>query len=173
MRSFIALSLRPEKPARDLVVSLSSMKGAKTVKNAEIHLTLSFLGDISEEQKDEFCRILRGIEFPAFTLRTGSVGAFPRPEKARVAFIGVNGDEVVKLQKLLMSRIPEEFREKREFVPHLTLSRFKVPADIRKVQEQYRNAAFGDYRMEKLTLYKSDLTPAGAVYTEICSVQLI
>lgn len=138
-----------------------------------MHLTLAFLDDISEEEKDLMCSLISSIEFEAFDLKTTHVGAFPDLGKARVAYIGIDCPEILRLHRILHERLPEKFREKRKFVPHLTISRFKIPSDIRGLMRETENRDFGKYRVEKLTLYRSDLTPQGAVYTEICSVQLI
>ncbi|AKA47875.1 hypothetical protein IX51_00880 [uncultured archaeon] len=173
MRSFIAVSIQPNDAITSLMKAIEPLKGSKVPHNRLMHMTLAFLDEISEDEKNLICSILSGITYQSFQLKTTHVGAFPDLRKARVAFIGVDSPEVVQLQKILMERLPEKFREKRDFVPHLTVSRFKRPPDIRGLIGETGNADFGDYKVDKLTLYRSELTPQGAIYTEICSAQLI
>lgn len=138
-----------------------------------MHLTLAFLGEITEGERDAFCRIISGIEFRRFELRTTHIGAFPDLGKARVAYVGLESGEINRLHSTLYERIPENFRERREFVPHLTVSRFKLPTDIRGLFRENEKKDFGVYPVERLSLYKSELTPNGAIYTEMCGVQLM
>ena len=173
LRSFIAISIVPNDAIVSLMKSIEPLKGSKVPHNKLMHLTLSFLDEITESEKEQLCRILNGMQFNKFTIRTTHIDAFPDIRRARVAFIGIESHEILGLHRLLMENLPEKYREKREFVPHLTISRFKRPADIRGLLRENEEMDFGAYGVEKLTLYRSDLTPQGAVYTEMCSVQLM
>lgn len=173
MRSFIALSITPNSEIQALKEKVEKVKSSRVPKGRELHITLFFLGDITEREKGEICQILSEVRFDSFTLRTTSIDAFPHLERARVAFVGINSPEIGQLHSMLQKRIPEKFKDKREFIPHLTISRFKSPLDLTVLYKENEGKDFGNYEVRSIALFKSDLTPTGAVYTEMCSVQLM
>lgn len=173
LRSFIAVSILPEDSLSSFMESIEPLKGSKVPGHRVMHLTLAFLGDITEDEKGMLCRKISEVKFRKFTMKTTHIDAFPDIRKARVAYVGVESPEVMDLHGILNEKLPEKFRETRKFVPHLTVSRFKGPTDIRGLLRENENTDFGTYEVDRLTLYRSDLTPDGAVYTEMCSVQLM
>jgi 2'-5' RNA ligase len=68
--------------------------------------------------------------------------------------------------------------DKREFNPHLTLGRVSRNANPRQIREiseklrQYKVGFLGAARIHEVHLFRSDLTPEGAVYTKIFSAPL-
>lgn len=173
LRAFIAVSIRPNQQVTELMGTFRGLRGARVPKGEEMHITLAFLGDISDIERTDFCRIISDIRFSSFTVSATHIGAFPGTLRARVAYVGVDSPELVGLHSALSAKIPEKYRDKREFVPHLTIARFKVPTDMNTLIKVSDSEDYGKYRVEKLTLYSSSLTPDGAVYKEECSVQLM
>lgn len=167
------MSIKPSERIAELMDSLRVVKSSRVPKGDEMHITLAFLGDISDSERTEFCSLISKISYDSFTIRTTGIGAFPDATRANVAYIGVNSPELVGLQAALFAKIPEKFRDKREFVPHLTVARFKVRTDMRALFNLDGPEDYGEYPVGKLTLYSSNLTPDGAIYTEECSVQLM
>lgn len=163
----------PEDSITSLMKSIDPIKGSRVPRGELLHITLTFLGDITEQEERDLCAILKSISMPAFSVATTHVGAFPDLRKARVAFIGLQSPDLVSLHAYLDGKMDEKFRETREFVPHLTISRFKFPMDIRGLYRENEGKNFGTYRIDRVSLYKSELTPEGAVHTERCGVQLI
>lgn len=173
LRSFIAVSIHPNDAVASLMKSIGPLRGSKVPHSKLMHITLAFLDEITENEKDQLCRIIHEIEFGKFEIRTTHIDAFPDIRRARVSYIGIDSPSILELHRILREKLPEKFRENREFVPHITISRFKRTTDIRGLLRENEDVDFGTYPVEKMTLYRSDLTPQGAVYTEICSVQLI
>lgn len=101
------------------------------------HLTLRFLGDTSADQlraiRDELRRVDGG---PRFGLSLGRLGAFPRPARATVLWVGV--DEGEAELRALAARVEAVAvaagyaPEPKPYSPHLTLSRLNPPADLRR-----------------------------------------
>jgi 2'-5' RNA ligase len=61
-------------------------------------------------------------------------------------------------------------REEREFKPHLTLGRVRSPKgkpELLKRMEGFLHVELGEFRVERLVLFKSDLRPTGPIYTEL------
>jgi 2'-5' RNA ligase len=61
-------------------------------------------------------------------------------------------------------------KDKKGFVPHLTLARTRSPKNIINVQEILRtNAAtdYGEYQVDRILLKKSVLNPQGPIYSTV------
>ncbi len=183
MRTFIAIDL--DRPVRDSLSRLqeelkSCGADVRWVKAENIHLTLKFLGDISEETAGDIVSILEksctGVS--AFDIEVSGVGVFPDIKSPRVLWAGISGDAALRElhRKIEDGTASLGFRrENRKFVPHLTLGRFrssggrKIPADK---LEKHRGSRFGPVRVGSVILMKSDLGPGGATYTRIAEIPL-
>jgi RNA 2',3'-cyclic 3'-phosphodiesterase len=184
IRSFLAIEVsdpvlkRIEKIQEDFK---SSDPDVRWVNPDKIHLTLKFFGDIEESQIDS---ILNSIETPVhstqpFQIKVRGTGAFPNPKNPRVVWVGLTeGKETLShLQKELESSLEKiGFQpEDRSFNPHLTLGRVKSSrgkgALAAKI-EKYREEEFGEFQVERVILFKSELTPSGPVYTALKEAKL-
>lgn len=103
------------------------------------HLTLAFLGEVDETLLARLTpRLTRAAaRHPCLTLSLGSAGAFPSQQRARVLWMGVQGDR--RGLAALAASVGAGARragappanEGRGFRPHLTLARCRAPADVR------------------------------------------
>ncbi|WP_457554662.1 RNA 2',3'-cyclic phosphodiesterase [Candidatus Pyrohabitans sp.] len=180
MRTFIAVDAYTEELGR-LLPELSRITGLRCVAPGGLHVTLKFLGEIPEQRVEEvFSAMKRAFtNCTGFKFRISGVGAFPNPRAARVVWAGI-GEGGAEL-KTLQSRLEDELlglgfrRERRTYVPHITLARVKSPAARRGVLrfiEAHAGDALGEVLVEDVKLMKSTLTPGGAVYTELRRVPL-
>lgn len=65
--------------------------------------------------------------------------------------------------------------EERDFHPHLTLGRAKSNRGIDELigrMEKFREEEFGDFRVEGVVLFRSDLKPSGPIYTQLREMKL-
>jgi 2'-5' RNA ligase len=179
MRAFLALDI-PGDVVAYLKAVIDRLKvrtdGVKWVKSEGIHITVKFLGEIEEAQAGRMHEALApvGTAFGAVDARLGQLDAFPNMRRARVIVVKLkNGVEPIQA---IFSDIEERLadidveREKRGLVPHITLGRRKVPGsfpngDAPPVEERA-------FAVENLTLYKSTLTPGGAIYAPIWTIKL-
>jgi RNA 2',3'-cyclic 3'-phosphodiesterase len=189
IRSFIAIEL-PEALKADLTQLISSLKTnrqdwIKWVNPDSTHLTLKFLGDIATDKIEEILMAVKesvqGI--PPFSLQINRMGVFPDLKKIQVIWVGLTGD--LEALKTLQQNIENNLEilgypvEGRKFTPHLTLGRvrYAIPsAEQPKFTEQISKTRFeSTHRIEvnSVNLIKSQLTPRGAIYTKIGSVELI
>lgn len=183
MRSFIAIDL--DGPVRESLSRLqaelkSCGADVRWVKPENIHLTLKFLGDVGEETAGNIISALEkcctGVK--AFDIEVSGVGVFPDTKSPRVLWAGISGGGILgELQRKIEDAAAALGfkREKRKFVPHLTLGRFrssrgkKIPADN---IERHKHSKFGAVKVRSVTLMKSDLGPGGARYTRIAEIPL-
>lgn len=107
----------------------------RPVRPESWHLTLRFLGDTTPEAFADIRRRLDDSDWPAaFAVRFAGLGAFPRADRPRVLWLGVDqgADQVAHLAVLCeAAAVGAGFSpERRPFTSHLTLSRFDRPLDI-------------------------------------------
>jgi 2'-5' RNA ligase len=159
----------------------SSRADVRWVSPEKIHLTLKFFGNIDESKIDPIVKSIEGpirITSP-FSVKVQRVGAFPHFKNPRVIWMGlVDGKEALgSFQKQLdkeLEKIGFE-PEARAFRPHLTLGRVKSSKgrdELTARIERYREEEFGDLQVEKVILFKSDLKPAGPIYTPLRELRL-
>ena len=180
-RAFIALELPPEviEALGDLQSELKN-KGLKLrwVKPGNIHLTLKFLGEVSTERLRAVKSVIHRVagSQSAFSLAAKGVGVFPSVKNARVLWSGVHGD--VERLRRLHSCLDEGLAgkgfvaDKRTFRGHLTLGRLKRRIDAKALASAITDCgsfASPSWTVKRLVLFKSELEPTGAVYSEISS----
>ena len=188
IRAFIAIEL-PEQIKESLSKSIDKLKpgqgsAVKWVNPHSIHLTLKFLGNIPAEKVTNIIRAIEGVAERAqpFTLELDGLGAFPNLRAPRVAWIGIGGDVpgITKLQRRIdQALIPLGFTpETREFSPHLTLGRVRDRATSRdrgNLGKALSLTELGNqpsFPVDNVSLMKSTLTSAGAIYDCLACVAL-
>lgn len=163
-RMFVGIPLAME--LRDgLQVHLRAAFGermpGRAVVPANWHLTLRFLGDTNASQLRALRDGLRGIDAGAqFDLSLGGLGAFPRPARATVLWIGVrDGDARLRAlaEQVEAAAVHAGFApEPKPFSPHLTLSRLNPPADLRRAIDS-APAFGGRMAVDGFVLFRSHL----------------
>jgi RNA 2',3'-cyclic 3'-phosphodiesterase len=187
MRVFIAIDIddKIRKAIADLQKQIASKVSVKQgdlkwVEPNNIHLTLKFLGEISDEQVAEVSEIAKTVAqaHQKFDLEIGSVGSFGG-RSAKVIWVGVGKgtEESLALQDDLNDLLtPLGYpKEQREFSPHLTLCRVNHPIAGLKMGEaiaQFSHLKLGSIAADALCVYQSQLTPAGPTYTLLASFSL-
>src|SRR5438876_11427416 len=87
-RLFVAIDL-PES-TRQLLASLDpQIRGVRWIDPAQMHLTLGFFGDVTEDIDLALREKLSTIEFGAFFLPVARVGAFSAKGAPEIIWIGV------------------------------------------------------------------------------------
>jgi 2'-5' RNA ligase len=188
IRSFIAVEL-PETVKKGLQqlqtqLTLPQYSFVKCVAPEGIHLTLKFLGNISAKKVTDITGVMEQASqvVSPFQLQITEVGAFPNMRRPRVLWVGIKG-EVDKLvdwqQRIDSGLVPLGFaKEARPFTPHLTLARLREncsPGDrLRFGETLAKTHVEVDYRftVSSLNLMRSQLLPAGAVYSRLAEVKL-
>ncbi len=149
------------------------------VKPENIHLTLKFLGQITSGQTEQIKRALgkTAKTKKPFFISLGKLGAFPRPEYPRVIWVGIEegNKKTVQLNKELETHLQMLgfTPEAREFIPHLTLGRIRLPHQDKKallrLKEMilYLNSQTAEplkALVNRVTIFQSTLTPKGSFY---------
>ncbi len=138
MRIFIAIPVPEEikEQALQIKSELSRLKpDIKWVEYENYHITLKFLGEVTEKQLDEIKTKLLMVAqaCPAFNFKTNGIGFFPNKNRPRVMWLGVRG-EMNKAQFLgervdtYLSELGFDPEKKRSF--HLTLGRIRSERNL-------------------------------------------
>ncbi len=180
IRAFLAIDPPPEVLERIVrmqgILRKKIPHGVRWVNPDGIHLTLKFLGNIFPSNRESILSLLPGIAeaHRSFTLSAGRIGVFPGISKPRVIWIGIGGEsqELVSLRQDIEDSLETAgfAREDRPFRAHLTLGRIKNPRTLQGIEEviaRGRDFDAGSFSADKVLFIKSDLTPAGAVYTNL------
>jgi len=183
VRTFICVEINEPNVLKSLEaqIYILSKLGIRTSKLQQLHLTLKFLGEISDVQIERIKNQLQKVSSPQFSIQLMGMGCFPNLNYMRVVWIGIS--EGAEMLKNLSAQI-EDFtyeegflREKRGFSPHLTLARISKlsPKNKSTLQEhikENRDIIFGTQLVSQVILKKSDLTPQGAIYSDLLKVPL-
>ncbi|MBD6956177.1 MAG: RNA 2',3'-cyclic phosphodiesterase [Thermoplasmata archaeon] len=137
----------------------------KAVEVENMHITLKFIGEVDDREVEKIDSILSGIYFNGFNIKLRGAGAFPDERRARVIWIGIISDDLLKLGREVSEKLSMYNDEK--FSPHLTIGRLKDITNISEDLKKYRERDFGEFYVDHFSLYKSTLTPNGPVYDEI------
>jgi RNA 2',3'-cyclic 3'-phosphodiesterase len=175
MRLFIAVEL-PEEVRVVLSRGLGGLKRdlppARWVRPEGLHITVKFLGERPRELVDT----LDGAVAPALaglspvTVGLGGGGFFPHDRRPRVAWVGGKAPGLESWAQTVedaAAGLGVE-REARSFSLHLTLARLDRPWGAQAVGHflvQVGKWSFPEFVAMELVLLRSELTPAGPVYT--------
>jgi len=176
MRTFVAIEVNN----KDVLNSIHKIQSelnikAKPVEPHNMHFTVQFLGEVSEEMIGKISDALNSIEFSAFSISFSSIGVFPKPNFPRIIWIGTD-DGVNKLEKLaemIRSKLSHlGFSPDKKFKPHVTIFRVKNKIeDMSDKLEKFSSYYFGKQTISEIKLKKSELTPNGPIYTDLLVVK--
>lgn len=179
-RAFIAVPL-PEELQQRIYQLQKQLKGAvpelKPAAVHNLHLTLHFLGDRTQEQLADVGRnmVSMGKKKEIFNVTLKNLGFFPHQRKPRVIWLGLEpADKLIELHAELADRLERLglLDERCPYRPHLTIGRFKTtPKDAAQLCP-FLSQECGSLCIDSLALYSSRLTPSGAVHTPLQQVKL-
>ena len=182
-RAFIAIDVNPDVRERlSLVQKRLAGTGAhlRLVDPPNIHVTMKFLGDISERVLEEVKGVIRRAASTAapYDIEVHGLGAFPSTRYIRVIWAGVRKgrEETLAIQQQLDRNLAKlNFKPERDFVPHLTIARVKSSMARDKLADiifEMSDADFGRSHVEAIELKQSKLTPSGPIYSTLERVEL-
>ncbi len=144
-----------------------------------LHVTLQFLGDQSEERlaEAEAALVDAAAGSGPIDVTFHGIAAFPGLERPRILWVGLAHGALEA--RGLQARVADALatrgfpKEERPWHPHLTIGR--VPDErrwrreagppLRHALAQAATTTFGTQRVTEVALMRSDLSPAGARYT--------
>lgn len=173
MRTFVAVEISKESTLSAIAKLQSELKiKAKPVSKENMHFTLLFLGEISDDMAPKIMESLNSVSFNPIEMKLIGVGAFPNTRSPRVVWLGVDKDAAKNLVELA-AQVEEKlrplgYRSDKPFNPHLTIFRIKDRVDdISHELGKFRSAEIGHETISELKFKKSILTPTGPIYSDL------
>ena len=179
IRAFLAIEL--DVPSREYLTEMSaklkkSNADVSWVKVSNAHLTLKFLGEISD---DSVIAIEKALKSPTesqhpFELCLTGAGAFPNVERPRVVWVGL--EDKGGILNILFNNLENAFenigfpRENRAFNPHITLGRVRSGSGKLALANAILNNSTSRgpcLKVTGATLFRSDLRPSGVIHTPL------
>ena len=183
-RTFLAVEIS-EQTRRALAGVAENIDAAgATIRFAaprNLHVTLNFLGDVSDGPLRRVCDTAADVTAGVAPFEFSVCGLTPGPPKGRLRMIWADvvdpGGCLADLQERLAAALETLGlpRENRPYRPHLTVARIKYAPDDRPIRteiERFGAEAFGAQQATQVTVFTSELTPSGPVYTPVAHAAL-
>jgi 2'-5' RNA ligase len=173
--------------ARVVTTLVGRLEAVKTppkvtwVKPAALHVTVRFIGEVEPQEVERLQELLMPpIEVPPFELVWRGIGTFPSAKNPRALWLGViNGAAPLAQVEAEVSRrlagVHAVELDDRALLPHLTLGRVKMagagidwPKILKSVEVRNVTSV-----VDRVTLYRSQLSQQGPHYTGLVSAPLI
>src|SRR3990167_5476735 len=139
MRVFISLNIPKEikNEIKKIQNKLPEFNGKITEEN-NLHLTLKFLGEISEQKIEE----IRKNNFRKFKSSFDFLGVFSSSSEEFIRIIWVHLTNCENLQKKIDNSLEDLFEKEKRFMSHLTIARVKNIKDKQNFAERINKINF-------------------------------
>ena len=150
--------------------------GARRTERSKLHLTVRFLGNAVRFGAVE--ELLRGLDLRGGRAQLGRAGAFSRPYRGDVLWVGVvQGADVLDTLNASVEAGYNPHRPAGErsppFHPHLTVARCREPVDLRRSVRALGKRRVGPaWDVDEVVLVQSHLGHGPAVYEEQARIPL-
>lgn len=177
MRAFIAIDF-PDEIKKELIKVQEQFRDiikAKFVEPENFHLTLKFLGELSDYQVNQVKNVLKKIKFKKFQATLGSCGFFST-SFIRVLWVALEPrDKFFELHKKIEEVLSElKIKKEEKFESHVTLARIKSVKKeefLKKIREVKVKPL--SFEVVNFSLKKSTLTQKGPIYEDILKFDLV
>lgn len=167
MRLFFGLEI-PEEVTERLTQVMNGVDCVRWQRPEQLHLTLCFLGEISQHQAADVHAVAGLVPFTPFDLMLDGVGFFGDDFKPRAVWAGIAGDAPLKaLQKRLTQALTSVgvVLQERKFKPHITLGRMKGrPLLFQDYLEAHKSLSSRPFHIRNFCLYQSRMGRGGSHY---------
>lgn len=176
MRAFVAIEI-PETGVIDAIVGFQgelkeTLADIKLVERQNLHLTVRFLGEITQAQAEQTKQLLRSLELPRTDVELAGAGAFPNVARPNVVWVGI--DQHAAGVTTIANDVIQSLKgmgqtDDRPFSPHLTVARVRSSRGADKLEACIglnSSRRFGRSSLLSIKLKSSVLTPSGPVYSD-------
>ncbi len=173
MRTFVAVEINNDEVLESIKKIQSDLDlRAKPVALENIHFTLLFLGEISEQISFKVQEALSSIKFVEFDVEFQGIGAFPKVSQPRVIWVGIDekgGEQLCNLASQVESALsPLGFQRDKPFRSHVTI--FRIKNKVRNISDKltkFSSERFGIQQVSEIKFKQSVLTPEGPNYSDL------
>ena len=171
-RCFIALELSREAISEieeiQKLIKKKNLFYGKFTEPENLHLTLKFLGEISDEQIAEARKKLKEIKIKEFEASLGELGVFINKYNS-ILWIKLLGKEIWELQEMIDKKLRDIFSKEERFMSHITIARMKKIPSKNAFLEYVKNLKTRKvkFKVKEFILKESELKPEGPVYRDL------
>ena len=176
LRTFLAVPVPRDVSSKKnmLYSTLENVDGdINWVKNAQLHLTMKFLGHTPESTINDVIDHVEKItpNMNPFDLKIEETGCFPVPTRPRILWLGLKGNlDLLKSMVESIENVLEPLgfpKESRDILPHITLARIKYPQKHTPNVDPFLKSSYDpiDFPVDRMQFFSSELLPSGAVHT--------
>lgn len=148
--------------------------GASLVSSGNTHITLCFLGELSESQVEEKRAAFRKLTFKPFNYSLGKTGFFPNNKFIRVVWLSAQSNGKIeqlheKTRGLIATGTKAE--KEKQFTAHATIARIKSPKNtgaMRALTTSLNQTV--ECQAQKATLKQTTFEQKKAVYNDLETV---
>jgi RNA 2',3'-cyclic 3'-phosphodiesterase len=171
----IFIALLPDAATRDRLQAIcSDINGAKWTPPDQLHVTLRFLGNVSEVRAREIEAVLHEVHCSPLTISVGGVGTFPDATKRSLNVLWVGVEATPELRDL-QTRVDDALemigldRESRPYHPHITVARIRYadPIGIDAWLGAHGSLLLPTFTANGFSLMESQPGVDGSVYQQI------
>jgi RNA 2',3'-cyclic 3'-phosphodiesterase len=177
MRVFVAIEISSDKIINSISKFQSEINiSAKPIEPQNLHFTLQFLGEISEDMVKRVMIALNSVKFSNFIVNLKGIGVFPTLKFPKIIWIGTDengGNLLIELAKKVENTLtPLGFTIDKPFKPHITVFRIKNKiGDIGKEMDKFKLIDFGMQEIIGFKLKQSILSSKGPVYSDLMEIK--
>jgi len=180
MRLFIAIELpQGVKAALGEIAAQLAQSGVRAgwARPDTLHIPLKFPGEVAESKLDAIRAVLDRVAagHAPFQALAGEFGFFPSRGRPRVFFVGTDQQELLQAlaQDLERDLAALGFAVEGRFKAHITLARFKGEKNLTAFRNRLAELAVNEpVPVTALVLFRSTLTPHGAIHEELYRARL-
>ena len=146
------------------------LRGLRWLPAGQLHLTMSFLGEVPEEAATGLREQLAGVHVPPFFLPLQGVGSFQSRGKVSVVWVGVGRGHphLFALHKKVQDAVLRAGLEPdlRAFHPHITVGRAHELSRqvLQPFLKKHHDEELGMFKVEAFTLFASVVSAEGSTY---------
>lgn len=186
MRFFIALEI-PKKNLtqfKNIQDELHSIiPEAKITDLDKIHLTMAFLGEQSDDLKDQLIQVIEDAvaNISPFEVTPAYIDGFPNIHYPKILWVGVKGD----IDKVLMirERVKDSLAnlnlpvDERRYIPHITIAKFKedfqVDQELETRLAEIMAQNFDPIQITSIKLFESIPNESFHSHNTLAEIQLV
>ncbi|MDM7967633.1 RNA 2',3'-cyclic phosphodiesterase [Blastomonas fulva] len=177
MRLFLAL-VPPVEVRRSLLATMHALAGARWQSDAQLHVTLRFIGDADRHATDALMLALRRERFARIEARLDGFGFFDRRDRVDQLWAGLSPRDPLERLHARLDRLCVGIGlepEGRKYVPHITLARFArtmapSPDQLAAWLGAQPLLPADTFAFDRLVLMESHMGRDGSVYEPVFEV---
>jgi 2'-5' RNA ligase len=171
-RLFVAI--RPPATVRAMLLDImAGVQGARWQDDAQLHLTLRFIGEVDRHAAQDIADALAAVRFSPFDIAVAGVGCFDRRGMVDTLWAGVQPRDPLAHLHAKVDRAcvrAGQPADDRAYLPHITLARMnRSCGPVDSYIAHHAALASAPFTATEFHLYESRLGRAGASYEPVAT----